>query len=72
MYKFRVLECPANREGIPHPETDSEFDAKQMAQRIVSETHNACVIERFNGQRWERGSITYRWLFERVCFYNHR
>lgn len=71
MYKYRVIECPVNVQEIPHPETDSEEDAKADAKRIVSETHNHCVIERFNGEKWERGSITYFWYFSRVCFYNH-
>lgn len=70
MYKYRVIELPENEEEIKHPEMDSQDDAKEMAKRIVSETHNWCEIERFNGQEWQRGSIIYMWYFSRVCFYN--
>ena len=70
MYKFRVLECPANKQAIIHPETDSEETAKSLAKQIVAETHHTCYLERFNGEKWQRGSIRYFWYFDRVCFWN--
>ena len=72
MYKYRVMECPANEPEVAHAEVLSEEEAKSEAKRIVSETHNTCFIERFNGEKWQRGSVRYMWMFERVCFWNHR
>lgn len=65
--KYRVLESP----DIAHPALDSEDEAKEEAKRIVRETHHTCFIERFNGEEWQRGSIRYMWMFDRVCFWNH-
>ena len=70
MYKYRVMECPANKPGIAHPSVDSEDEAKKMAKEIVQSTHNTCFVERHNGTEWQRGSIRYMWYFGRVCFWN--
>lgn len=72
MFKYRVVESPANQPEIAHREVASEDEAKTEAKRTVSDTHNTCFIERFNGEQWQRGSIKYFWYFERVCFWNHR
>lgn len=71
-YKYRVIECPCNEPKIIHLEVDDEDDAKTEAKRIVFEKHNACFIERFDGDQWEMGSIRYFWYFGQVCFWNHR
>ena len=70
MYKYRVIELPENGEEIKHPEMYSQDAVKEMVKRIVSETHNMCMVERFNGHEWQRWSILYMWYFNRVCFYN--
>ena len=70
MYKYRLIESPAGKPEIAHPELDSELEAKDKAKEIVAKTHNTCFVERFNGQKWQRGSIRYIWYFDRVCFWN--
>lgn len=68
--KYRVIESPHNLPEIAHPAVDTEDEAKVEAKRTVADTHNACFVERFNGEQWQRGSVMYCWYFERVCFYN--
>ena len=70
MYKYRVLECPSDGPAITHPETESEDEAKSQAKQNVAETHHTCYIERYDGEKWQRGSIRYFWYFDRVCFWN--
>lgn len=70
MYRYRVVECPSNERAIVHGGIATEDAAKSEAKRIVSETHGTCFIERFNGEEWQRGSIRYMWMFDRVCFWN--
>lgn len=72
MYKYRAIESLPNGEYREHRITHSEDIAKTDAKRIVAETHHICFVERFDGEKWERGSIRYWWLYNRVCFYNHR
>lgn len=72
MYKYRAIECVADGQTIAHCETESEFDAKMDAKRIVNETHHSCLIQRYDGHEWQTGSICYTWVFDRVCYWNHR
>lgn len=70
MYKYRVAESIKYGETVYHREFDDEYDAKCDAKRIVSETHHICYVQRFNGEKWQEGSVMYMWMFDRVCFYN--
>lgn len=63
MYKYRITE-------MPEREFSSEDDAKKFAKEFVAETHKTCFVERFNGEKWQRGSVRYFWYFGRVCFWN--
>ncbi len=69
-YKYRVVECPPNEPEIPHSPCDDESQVKVDAKKTVAETHNTCFIERFDGNKWQRGSIRYFWQFGRVCYWN--
>lgn len=72
MYKYRVIESPANKAEIIHTEEFSEErDAMNFAFGIVQRNHTNCYLERFNGEKWERGNRKYFWYFERVCHYNY-
>ena len=70
MYKYRVAESVANGKTVYHGEFDNENDAKCCAKTLVAKTHNTCFIQRYNGEKWQEGSVMYLWMFEHVCFYN--
>ena len=72
MYQYRVIEALPDSTKIVHHAMDNEDDARNEAKRIVVDTHHTCFIERHNGKEWQLGSIRYCWVFDRLCFYNHR
>ena len=65
-YKYRVVEYPTVGEVI-HPEVGSEHEACSKAAELVLTRRSACLIERYNGERWQRGNIRYFWNLGHVC-----
>lgn len=59
-YRYRVVEYPTVGQVI-HPEVDSEIEARRTAAELVVTRRSACLIERFNGEQWQRGNIRYFW-----------